>query len=107
MTQYDSQILQKFADKLYARANGIIVAWTLIGLIAGGVGGAFIESAVRTGNGVVIIAVAAVLCAILGFAMGSSRAFLLKLQAQQALCQRQIELNTRPKGEAAVPPPLR
>jgi sulfite exporter TauE/SafE len=107
MAQYDPQILQTFANKLYSRANGIIAAWTLIGVIAGGVGGVALESAIRTGNAAVIAAGAAVLCGVLGFAIGSSRAFLLKLQAQQALCQRQIELNTRPKGDAPTPPPLR
>jgi hypothetical protein len=102
MIRYDDQVLQKFAEKLYARANSIIAAWSLVGLIAAGVGGAFIVMALDSSSRLEIIAIAAVLGAIFGFVMGSSKAFLLKLQAQQALCQRQIELNTRPTPDSSI-----
>lgn len=104
MTQYDPQILQRYADKLYSRANGIIRSWTLAGLIAGAVGGWFVEKAIDTGSAAVVLGATAVLGAVVGYMMGPSRAFLLKLTAQQALCYRQIELNTRPRGDA---PPIR
>lgn len=43
-----------------------------------------------------LMGVGLVLFGLLGWALGRERAFVLKLQAQTALCQTQIELNTRP-----------
>jgi len=95
--------MQTFAVKLYARANGIIATYTLLGLIVGVVAGLFIETALGTGNAMVVVGIAAVLFAIMGYVIGSGRAFLLKFQAQQALCQRQIEINMRSASGANAP----
>lgn len=38
MTRYDPTILQKFASRLYARANTIIFVCTLRGLVFGAMG---------------------------------------------------------------------
>jgi predicted signal transduction protein with EAL and GGDEF domain len=106
MAQYDPQILQTYANKLYSRAHGIIAAMTLIGLIVGAVGGIFVAAGLQIGNMGVVVAVVAVVGGVVGFALGSDRAFHLKFQAQLALCQRQIELNTRTTS-AAEPPEAR
>lgn len=45
--------------------------------------------------GITFVAIVTVLGAAAGFAAGKQKAFRLKLQAQQILCQRQIEINTR------------
>ena len=49
----------------------------------------------RQGNFGTIALVVAVVGALLGYAVGSERAFALRLMAQTALCQLQIERNTR------------
>jgi hypothetical protein len=84
-TQYDPAIIQKFADKLYSQANTIVSVWTFLGAVVGGACGHVLGNA----------AVGAVIIGALGFAIGMQRACLLRLQAQVALCQKQIEENTR------------
>ncbi|XYI03558.1 hypothetical protein ACMHYB_28835 [Sorangium sp. So ce1128] len=94
--QYDPQIVQKFASDLYRQANGIIVTHTVIGALLGLTFGLAPGILAREGSVAVIGALAVGLlgCA-LGLSTGRQRAFALKLQAQTALCQLQIEANTR------------
>jgi hypothetical protein len=99
-TQYDSGILQQFADDLYSRARwiifstaamygAIVLILSLIGVMA-----AKHSSSLETQDFGVIGTLTLVAVAI-GFNRGREKAFQLKLQAQQILCQRQIEANTR------------
>ena len=85
--QYDPKVIMEFAERLYARANSIIISYTIIGIIIGGAGG------MVSGKGVVA-AIAAVIVGAIGYYMGREKAFQYKLQAQTALCQIQIEKNT-------------
>lgn len=88
MASYDPDVIEKFARVLYNRANGMIFSYAAVGLIVGGAGG--------FSTGIMPIMVcAAALGLVVGYWMGSARAFALKLQAQTALCQLQIEKNTR------------
>lgn len=98
-TQYDSSILQQFADGLYSRAQWIIFSTaamygtvvfvlSLIGVLATN------HSTMQTQEWGVIGTLTLVAVAI-GVSRGREKAFQLKLQAQQILCQRQIEENTR------------
>lgn len=91
-TRYDPAIIQKFADRLYAQANTVIVLCSLVGVAGGGVGGYVVATPATKSTCAVI---GGVIFGLLGLAIGSGRAFLLKLQAQVALCQKQIEENTR------------
>lgn len=93
MAQYDEKIIHEFADQLYRRANTIIALFSLVGAIIGlfagwGVGQygtkRFIYALIAGGIGGGI-----------GYYIGTARAFVLKLQAQTALCQAQIEKNTK------------
>jgi hypothetical protein len=88
VVSYDPNVITMFAQRLYARAAIVIALHTVIGVVLGGVAGKF---AYGTGSMLILAAVGGVL----GFLLGSQRAFLLKLQAQTALCQIQIEQNTR------------
>jgi len=101
MVQYDRAVIQKFAEKLYKKANAIIASYTILGLLLGGVGGYFLcFSPIRVLHNVPIVqvmAIVAVVGALIGFAIGREKAFLLKLQAQTTLCQARIEQNTSGK----------
>lgn len=93
MTQYDPTIIYKFADRLYNTAQQIIVTYTVIGVLLGGI----IGFAVGRGFGITAL-LGAIILGALGYFLGHQRAFQLKLQAQTALCQAKIEENTRMGG---------
>ena len=87
-TRYDSKILQTFADRLYSQAQSVVIICVVIGILVGGGGG-------YAGAGIVGAIAGAVIIGALGFVIGFSIAFQLKLKAQMLLCQKQIEENTR------------
>lgn len=88
MPSYDPKIIQTFADGLYSRATMIVVVNVLFFAALGGAGGYFLFHGSGTA---VLLAVGAAV----GYYLGSQRAFLLKFQAQTALCQVEIERNIR------------
>lgn len=97
MAEYDPNIIQEYADRLYAKAIGVQILATLIGLVVPwGVLGA---SRVVTSEAAII---AGLLGALIGFAIGRAMGFGYKLQAQTALCQAQIEKNTRTAEKSAA-----
>src|SRR5262245_25562432 len=93
---YDSSIIQKFADRLYVEAQWIIFGCTCLGFFVGA--GAGLALYVVANSFPLVATIAAVattaFAAMLGYRIGSARAFGLKLQAQLALCQAHIEQNT-------------
>lgn len=106
MTAYDDNVLQQYADALYREAKWVAfwMAVTFGGVtflislaIAGGI--ALLPNAGINDDGanieMIAVSVATVLGAFVGLGIGRQKAFRLKLQAQQILCQRQIEINTR------------
>lgn len=102
MATFDPAIIEKFATKLYAQANQIIGVCTIIGAVIGGAGGYFLaksplmDQSQNVAYGVA--GVGALMFGAIGFSIGQAKAFMLKLQAQQALCQLKIEQNTRAKS---------
>ena len=109
MTEYDPDVIQKFVDTLYRKANGIIAIHTLLGLLGGGVAGFVGVAGIIHGQktspdaaGMAALFVATI-CAFAGGAighnLGSAKALQIKLAAQTALCQKQIEINTRHAAE--------
>ncbi len=105
MTTYDENILQEYADDLYQQAKWIIV-WTavrygagvfLLALIFGiMVGSQQKQLTADTANqGVGLVLFLTLVGIVAGVDAGRRKAFHLKLQVQQILCQRQIEINTR------------
>jgi hypothetical protein len=111
VTTYDEDVLQQYADTLYRQAKRIVL-WTalkygfVVFLVALVLGIAVDSQGQVPSNkesslyGSVLILT--VLGGIAGVAAGRRKAFYLKLQAQQTLCQRQIEMNTR-KDTGRVP----
>jgi|SRR6185312_1965574 len=93
MVQYDKAVIIKFAERLYSQANSIVVLCGILGIIVGGVAGFGAQAGAREPNWLVAI-FAVVLCGAIGVVIGQARAFSLRLQAQVALCQVQIEENT-------------
>ncbi len=102
--QYDPKVIQEFAEKLYKEADSVVMAaairWGLIFCLIGGVLGLFLAK--ETSTGIIGAVLGAVAGGFLGSATAGTQAFLLRLQAQQALCQVKIEQNTR-RGEPAQP----
>lgn len=97
--QYDEQWIIAYAMALEAKAKGLIrnawVTGTLIGLLASGIAGGpghlpFILAA--SVGGLTLLVVGSFLAS-----NAANRAAMLRLQAHTALCQLQIERNTRPR----------
>ena len=93
---YDGSVLVEFAARLYSQAKTIVVSYTigggLLGAIIGG-GGALALS--REYQALMWAIVVGLVCAAIGYSKGREKAFAFRLQAQTALCQAQIEVNTR------------
>ena len=96
MTEYDSKVLYEFADRLYSRAAKIAWSYAFLGALLGLFGGGAAAAAVGSRDSVVMVGVVlAVLFGAIGYSVGREKGFVLRLQAQTALCQAQIEANTR------------
>jgi hypothetical protein len=98
-TQYDSSILQQFADDLYSRARWIIFSTAaMYGTVVFVLSITGVLAANHSSWGVQewgVIGTLTLVAIAIGVNRGREKAFQLKLQAQQILCQRQIEENTR------------
>jgi len=96
MASFDPSVIQEFAEALYRRAGTIAFFYAFLVAILGGGLGFVAGQATSLGAGPGALAML-VLGALLGAALGREKAFALRLQAQTALCQVQIEKNTRIK----------
>jgi hypothetical protein len=131
-TKYDPQVIQEYSDELYRKARKIVV-WntinsallvailgavlgtSLLTVVAGQRVSSLITSPLAASGMVAVLGiVGAIIGAFNGYHSGSAKAFELKLTAQTALCQKQIELNTRRTALSTsmtvrppVPQPLR
>jgi hypothetical protein len=91
MVTYDGELLHAYADRIHRTAAGTVLMYAVGGLITGASIGLVTRDLQAT-------AIAAILVGVLGTVLGRARAFRLKLEAQLALCQAQIEKNTRRDG---------
>ena len=105
MTNYDEKILQQYADDLYQQAKWIVV-WSAVRyglavflvsfLVSMAVASSQKNVSTDAANsGVVLVLFLTLIGIAVGVDAGRRKAFMLKLQAQQILCQRQTEMNTR------------
>lgn len=97
--KFDPTVVETFTRRLYWQATKIVVKSVLTYAFVGWGGsmGAYyyLPAAWAHDYGVPMIVVTTVLCALIGWSVGSDKAFALRLQAQILLCQLQIERNTR------------
>ncbi|MCC4118110.1 hypothetical protein LLG90_22400 [Aromatoleum toluclasticum] len=94
MAQYDESVIQVYADALYERAAVIVFQYSAGVGVLGALGAHFSvgdQTAITAGFGI---------GALFGFILGRGKSFRLRLEAQTALCQMQIERNTRPSSRA-------
>jgi uncharacterized membrane protein len=104
VTIYDENVLEQYADSLYRQAKWIVV-WTavrygftvfLLSLVLGiAVGSQKGVNADTANTEVILVLILTLVGIVAGVDAGRRKAFNLKLQAQQILCQRQTEINTR------------
>jgi len=94
---YDETIIYTGVERLYARANTRIATYTLlgvgVGLSIGYILAGFLGEIAQGRMPYEVLCI--LLFGGIGFSIGRDRAFVLRLQAQTALCQLKIEENTR------------
>ena len=104
MVNYDPTIIHQHASRLYSRADSLVILYGLMFAFFGLIGSVMFVKVVDVGGiGLAGAAINALIFALIGAAFGRARGFELRLQAQIALCQVQIELNSRVR--APVHPP--
>ncbi len=91
--QFKSEIIEEFADRLYKEASHTISSYIFGYAVVLMVIGALF--AFSKGGGWPIVLLTGIIGATIGYYHGKEKAFQLRLQAQTALCQLQIEKNTR------------
>ncbi|MEJ6011504.1 hypothetical protein [Novosphingobium aquae] len=90
---YDPVVIQSYADALYRAADRIAFNSAIIGGLIGAAVGFAAGSAGRVGpiGGLIGAAIGGYI----GYSRALARTFQLRLEAQLALCQVEIEMNTR------------
>ena len=92
--KYDSQLIQKFADRLYAEGNRVVIHSTVVATMVGIIAG-YVIAAVTHVQTIGFVLVCAVVAWGMGYVRGREKAFTLEMQAQQVLCLMYTERNTR------------
>jgi len=107
--EYDPDVIQEFAEKLYAKARNVTVTSTIVYGMCGAISGLLMGYFAKLPDSTTVLPVVGLLVmGGIGYSMGATKAFTLRLQAQTALCQMQIERNTQsnhvlaPRGESRM-----
>lgn len=96
---YDPAVIQEFAGRLYSQSSSIIFTSTLLGLIIGTLIGLGLAGAVQDDEAVgIFLLVGLMVGGFFGYIRGKERSFKLRLEAQIALCQVEIERHTRDRS---------
>lgn len=98
MARYDARVIDKMADTLYSQARSLELLYALSGGLLGCAGGCGLMALTDVREATMPAIALGVVGAALGWAVARPKAFLLRLHAQTALCQVQIEANTRRDG---------
>ena len=95
MAEYDPKVIEDFAQRLYAQSKSTTMRHFFIGLAFGIVVFGAVSDYLVHGFDALVVSLGAFIGAVMGYGSGQSKAFEEKLQAQLALCQAKIEVNTR------------
>jgi hypothetical protein len=93
--RFDPSVVQRFAIQLYRQATALVARFAILGLVGGATLGAMLARQTGASMGLSELLIPGVIALALGAVYGHSKGFSLKLHAQQALWQLQIERNTR------------
>ena len=91
--EYDSAVIQEYARAMYQNATWYEVGYTIMGIVAGIILG--LLAGASSENGGMFAFFGAMIAGVIGYSIGRSKAFWLRLQAQLALCQVEIEKGVR------------
>jgi len=95
VSEYDPQVIKEFSRRMYAQTKSIVLYHLFLGILMGLISFSVISNLLTGDLDFLIVALGVMIGGVMGFGAGQSRSFELKLQAQNALCQAQIEENTR------------
>ena len=95
MIEYDSKVIQGYADKLHTQAKNAVPMLFFIGLFSGIIVFGGITALLDMGFDFLIIALGALIGSFFGYQSGQQRADELKLRAHLSLCMVKIEQNSR------------
>jgi uncharacterized membrane protein len=95
---YDPEVIRKHAEKLYKKAESIVTTYTLFGFFVGLIVGAVLgeSQSLQMGYAFLSGCIVGIIC----YHIATEKAFSYKLQAQMALCQVEIEKNSRVSSRA-------
>jgi hypothetical protein len=96
MVSYDSSVIQQFAEALYKQARMLVIRYAIVCALIGFAAGYLMAGGARVSDASLPGFIVAIFGLVVGAMIGQGKAAALRLQAQQALCQVQIEKNTRP-----------
>ena len=94
---YDVALIQSLANRLYSQSRIVVVKYTVIGAVLLSLIFYFAAS-IANNSGLTptkSLGVGLLIGVVLGFMLGQRKSYQFKMEAQLALCQVQIERNTR------------
>ena len=94
MLDYDPKIIQEYAEGLYKQSRSVVTCYFFIGIFASIIVFSQISNLLKGEFDFLIVAIGVFIGGIIGLFTGKNRAFEMKLDAQQALCQVSIQQNT-------------
>jgi len=103
---YDAQLLQNLANRLNSQSRSVVLSYTISAAILFSAIFYFVASVGHPAIGFISLApvkslgVGLLVGVVLGFVWGQRKSYRLKLAVQLALCQIQIENNTRASRKA-------
>lgn len=100
---YDVALIQSLANRLYSQSRTVVVKYTIIGAVLFSLI-FYIAASIEQSSSLAPIkslGVGLLIGVVLGFMLGQRRSYQFKMEAQLALCQVQIERNTRIAGKSS------
>ena len=95
MVEYDPQVIQDYADGLYKQSKSITTCYFFIGIFAAIIIFSKISEILMGEFDFLIVAIGVFIGGVMGLFAGKNRSMEMQLEAQQALCQVQIQKNTK------------